>query len=67
MSFGDACHRPVSSPASPSHAPACGPPWTMASPGLPTRGLGPPFFLLKNILFSVIFLETYTEAHVLNL
>jgi hypothetical protein len=64
-SFGTMWHGPVSSSASPSRAPARGPPWIMVPPGLPTRGLGPPVFLLKNILFSIIFRETYTEAHVL--
>jgi hypothetical protein len=37
----------------------------MTPPGLPTRGLGPLVFLFKNISFSIIFQETYTEAHVL--
>jgi hypothetical protein len=43
---------------------AAGPPWTMAPPGLPTRGLGPLSFLLKNISFSIIFQEIYTVAPV---
>jgi hypothetical protein len=54
-SFCDAWHCPVSSLVSPGRAPTHGSPWIMALLGLPTRGLGPPVFLLKNILFSIIF------------
>jgi hypothetical protein len=42
--------------------PSHGPPWTMALLNLPTRGLGPLIFLLKNISFSVIFQENCIEA-----
>jgi hypothetical protein len=35
------------------------PPWTMAPPGLPTRGLGPLSFLLKNISF-LLYSEKFT-------
>jgi hypothetical protein len=62
VSIGAAWRHLASSPMSSDSAPAHGPPWTMVSPSLPTRGLGPLIFLLKNISFSVIFREIYTEA-----
>jgi hypothetical protein len=64
VSIGAAWCRSGSSPMSSGKAPARGPPWTMVSPSLPSRGLGPLIFLLlKNISFSVIFQEIYIEAH----
>jgi hypothetical protein len=65
VSIGATWRRSASSPTSSGSAPACGPPSTMVSPSLPTRGLSPLIlfiYLLKNISFSVIFREIYTEA-----